>query len=219
MFVDREDAGQQLGDALLRFRSDHPCVLALSRGGVSVAFEVAKALEAPLDLVLVRKIGAATNPEATVAALVDGKSLEFVIDEELAREFPVSDDWLAQEKAKHLREIEQLRQAYLSGRPRIDVSGKTVILVDDGIGTGATAKAAIHAMRRAKPKRIILAVPVAPFGPIAALKKEADELVYLEAYEDSGLIDFYYENFRPVEDRTVRDRLALAARLPQVGTT
>lgn len=217
MFINREDAGRQLAAQLMRFKDEHPCILALPRGGVPVAFEVAKALRAPLDLALVRKIGAPFQPELAVAAVVDGKAPELVVNERLVREIGLTDDWLAEEESKQLREIERRRQLYLGGRPRIDVAGKTAIIIDDGIATGATVRAAIHATRRAKPKRLVLAVPVAPVPTLAALRPEVDELVCLEAYQDFGAIGFYYRDFTQVDDETVRELLARAETLLKSG--
>lgn len=211
MFIDREDAGRRLAAALLRFKNEHPCVLALPRGGVPVAYEVAKALEAPMDLVLVRKIGAPFQPELAVAAVVDGSRPELVVNERLVEELGLTDDFIAKEEAKQLREIERRRQLYLGGRSRLDVSGKTAIIIDDGIATGATIRSAIHATRRAKPKRIVLAVPVAPVQTLADLQSEVDEIVCLESYEDFGAIGLYYRDFTQVDDDVVSELLARAA--------
>lgn len=211
MFIDRDDAGRRLAAALLRFKDEHPCVLALPRGGVPVAYEVAKALEAPMDLVLVRKIGAPFQPELAVAAVVDGSRPELVVNERLVEELGLTDDFIAKEEAKQLREIERRRQLYLGGRSRLDVSGKTAIIIDDGIATGATIRSAIHATRRAKPKRIVLAVPVAPVQTLADLRSEVDEIVCLESYEDFGAIGLYYRDFTQVDDDVVRELLARAA--------
>ena len=204
MFADRADAGRRLAAALGRFASENPCVLALPRGGVPVAVEVAEALHAPLDLVLVRKIGAPFQPELAVGAVVDGPRPELVLNEDLIQLLHVPEEYLADERAKQLEEIERRRRVYLAGRPRIDVAGRTVLIVDDGIATGATMRAALHATRRAGPKRIVLAVPVAPFDALAELRGEADEIVCLETPEDFGAIGSWYVDFRQLTDEDVQ---------------
>ena len=187
---------------------------------VPVAFEVARALNAPLDLVLVRKIGAPHQPELAVGAVVDGSRPELVINQEIVALLDLPEHYIADESERQLKEIERRRQTYLAGRPRVDVAGRTTLIIDDGIATGATIRAAILATRRARPKRLILAVPVAPTETIAALRKEADEVVCLEAYEEFGAIGFYYADFTQVSDDEVRDlvaRVGAPAAATQVG--
>ena len=210
MFVNRADAGRKLAAALLRFKNEDPCVLALPRGGVPVAFEVAKALEAPLDLVLVRKIGAPLQPELAVAAVVDGGKPELVVNEQIVAKLRIGEDFIAREEARQLREIERRRQLYLAGRDRLDVEGKTTIIIDDGIATGATVRAAIYATRRGDPNRIVVATPVAPAATAEALRKEADEVVCLEEHEYFGGVGLYYLDFTQVGDDEVRDLMTLA---------
>ena len=211
MFVNREDAGRKLAAALMRFKNEHPCILALPRGGVVVAYEVAKALEAPLDLALVRKIGAPFQPELAVAAVLDGKAPELVVNERLMNEIGLSYEWLADQETKELREIERRRRLYIGGRARIDVAGKTAIIIDDGIATGATMLAAIQALRRSHPKQVVLAVPVAPAQTLHRLRTEVDEVVCLETYESFGGVGEYYRDFTQVDDETVRQLIAQTA--------
>lgn len=218
VFLNREDAGERLAAALIKFKDEHPCILALPRGGVPVAFEVAKALGAPLDLVLVRKIGAPFQPELAIAAVVDGKRPELVVNEDLVTELGIDDDFIASEETRQLKEIERRRQLYLAGRDRLNVEGRTAIIVDDGIATGATVRAAIHATRRAKPKRIVVAAPVAPVETAAKLRTEADEVVCLGEYEDFGAIGFYYRDFHQIQDDEVRDFMARATPVPVTKT-
>lgn len=213
MFSDREDAGRQLAARLLPFRAENPCILALPRGGVPIGFEVAKALNAPLDLVLVRKIGAPFQPELAIGAIVDGNNPELVLNDGLVDSLDLK-AYVTEESARQLKEIERRRQAYLGDRPRLDVRGRTVLIVDDGIATGATIKAAIHATRRAHPKRVVLAVPVAPSDTIATLRKEADEVICLEEHEDFWAIGNYYDDFSQVSDDAVRDLMSRSAPLP-----
>jgi putative phosphoribosyl transferase len=205
MFVDREDAGRKLATLLARFKHENACVLALPRGGVPVAFEVARALGLPLDLVLVRKIGAPFQPELAIGAIVDGSKPELVVNEEIAAMLDLPEGYLAEQGAEELKEIERRRKLYLGGRPRIGITGKTVLLIDDGIATGATIRAALRATRRAGPGRIVLAVPVAPTATAKALRTEADEVVVLEEHEHLDAIGLYYRNFAQVTDEAVRD--------------
>jgi len=212
MFRDRVDAGRRLAVELARFRDESPCVLALPRGGVPVAVEIATALNAPLDLVLVRKIGAPDQPELALGAVVDGSRPEVVLNREIVDLLEVPEAYISRESARQLQEIERRRALYLADRPRVDIAGRTALIVDDGIATGATIRAAILATRRAQPKRLILAVPVAPKDTLAALRKEADEVVCLEAYEEFGAIGLYYADFTQVSDDEVRHLMAQAAR-------
>lgn len=214
MFVDREDAGKQLAARLARFKGGDTCVLALPRGGVPVAFEVARALDAPLDLVLVRKIGAPFQPELAAGAIVDGANPELVLNEDVVVALGIPGEYLSGESNKQLKEIERRRELYLGGRPRLDVTGKTALIVDDGIATGATIRAALRATRRAGPKWLVLAVPVAPVETANELRADADEVICLEEHEDFGAIGFFYRNFEQVEDEQVRDLMSRAAHAP-----
>lgn len=204
MFTDRTDAGRQLASRLLEMNLEKPCVLALPRGGVPVGFEVAQALHAPLDLVLVRKIGAPFEPELALGAVVDGSRPELVINDPAVISSLGLQAYIERREAEELREIERRRRVYLGGRSRLDITGRTAIVVDDGIATGATMRAALHATRRAHPKRILLAVPVAPPDTLAELRAEADEIVCLETHSDFWGIGAYYEDFTQLDDETVR---------------
>jgi putative phosphoribosyl transferase len=205
MFADRTDAGKRLAVQLLRFKGPDACVLALPRGGVPVAYEVAIALDAPLDLVLVRKIGAPYQPELAVAAIVDGAMPELVLNDDAIALIDLPKDYLAGARAEQLKEIERRRLLYLGDRPRLDVNGRTALIVDDGIATGTTMRAALRATRRAKPKRLVMAVPVAPSDTIEALRKEVDEIVCLEQPDYFFALGFHYARFDQVNDATVRD--------------
>ena len=145
LFADRSEAGRALAQRLLQFKDERPVVLALPRGGVPVGFEVARALDAPLDLVLVRKIGAPFQPELALGAVVDGGRAETVLNEQTIREFQIPESYIAKESARQLAEIERRRRLYLADRPRVPLEGRTTIVVDDGIATGATMEAALHA--------------------------------------------------------------------------
>lgn len=203
MIENRQVAGRKLADRLARYKERDPVVLALPRGGVPVAYEVAKALEAPLDLVLVRKIGAPGQPELAVGAVADGPRPETAVNREVLGALGLSDDFIAEESQRQLREIERRRQRYLGDRPPVSVAGKTAIVVDDGIATGATTRVALRSVRRGEPARLILAVPVAPADTVEALKAEADEIVCLETPEPFFAISLHYGDFHQLDDDEV----------------
>jgi putative phosphoribosyl transferase len=223
MFVDRSEAGRQLARALRHLRAEQPIILALPRGGVVVGFEVAKALDAILDLLLIRKIGAPDQPELAIAAVVDGASPQVVVNEDLAASIGVDQRYMAEQKALKLKEIERLRERYLAWRPKLDISGASAIVVDDGIATGATMKAALAALRKVGPRHLILAVPVAPRDTVQALRTEVDELFCLETPEPFRAVGAHYVDFREVTDEEVVEllrrawRLTDAARLDGLG--
>jgi putative phosphoribosyl transferase len=207
-FANRTEAGRQLAQALARYKGERAVVLALPRGGVPVAAEVATALNAPLDLILVRKIGVPMQPELAMGAVVDGASPLVVRNEEVIALAGVDEADFKAVCDAELAEIERRRQLYLGGRPPIDVAGKVAIVIDDGIATGATTRAALRATRARKPKKLILAVPVAPTDSLATMQKEADEVVCLEDYESFGAIGYFYSDFRQTSDQQVIDTLA-----------
>jgi len=207
-FTDRIDAGRKLAKALAPYKNRRPVVLALPRGGVPVAAEVATALDAPLDLVLVRKIGVPFQPELAMGAVVDGAEPIIVRNEEVIQLCGVSETEFNAIRDEQLGEIERRRKLYLGDRPHPDVSGHTVIVVDDGIATGATTRAALHAIRTRKPGTLVLAVPVAPTDTLKNLRGEADDTVCLENYEEFGAIGLFYADFRQVSDTEVIEILA-----------
>ena len=210
-FQDRADAGRQLARALAGYMGQQPVVLALPRGGVSVAAEVATALDAPLDVILVRKIGVPFQPELAMGAVVDGDEPLVVRNEAVIRHAGIGEAAFQAVCDSELAEIERRRQRYLGGRERIEVAGRSAIVIDDGIATGATMRAALRATRLRKPKKLILAVPVAPTDSLAVMRREADEIVCLEAHPDLGAIGYYYSDFRAVPDEVV---IALLAQFP-----
>jgi predicted phosphoribosyltransferase len=202
-FIDRTDAGRRLAKALAPYKKERPVVLALPRGGVPVAAEVATALDAPLDLILVRKIGVPFQPELAMGAVVDGVKPVIVRNEEVIQLSGVSEADFNAIRDEQLAEIERRRKLYLGDRPNPKVSGRTVIVVDDGIATGATTRAALHAIRMRKPSKLVLAVPVAPTDTLKELRNEADDIVCLENYEEFGAIGLFYSDFRQVSDTEV----------------
>jgi predicted phosphoribosyltransferase len=207
-FIDRTDAGQQLAKALARYKRQHPVVLALPRGGVPVAAEIADALDAPLDLILVRKIGVPSQPELAMGAVVDGGKPVIVRNENVIRLTGVSESEFNAIRDQELAEIERRRKLYLGDRPHPQIVDRFVIVVDDGIATGATTRAALQATRMRKPSRLVLAVPVAPTETLNELRGEADDIVCLEDYRDFGAIGLFYSDFRQVSDGEVIEILA-----------
>lgn len=211
MFRDRTDAGEHLARALAEYKSADPVVLALPRGGLPVARIVADALAAPLDIVLVRKIGAPGQSELALGALVDGDPPEAVLNADLVELFGVSEDYLAQEKQALSKELDRRRESYLGDRERTDVAGKTAIVVDDGIATGATMRAALTATRSRSPKTLVLAVPVAPGESLRELSEEADRVVCLSTPEHFRAVSLHYQRFPQVSDDEVIALLGNAA--------
>jgi putative phosphoribosyl transferase len=207
IFANRQEAAKQLTERLMPFKDADPVVLALPRGGVPIGFEVAKALEAPLDLVLVRKIGAPHQPELAIGAIVDGPHAETVVNDDIVKVLGVPQSYIDDECARQLEEIERRRALYLAGRSRVDLAQKTVIVVDDGIATGATVRAALHALKRTKLSRLVLAVPVAPPETLATLQEEVDELICLVTPTYLGGIGSFYIDFHQVSDDEVVEML------------
>jgi len=207
-FADRAEAGRKLAKALERYKKQQTVVLALPRGGVPVAAEIATALGAPLDLILVRKIGVPFQPELAMGAVVDGREPVVVRNENVIRLAGVSEKDFDAVREQELTEIERRRKLYLGDRPHPAIADHTVIVVDDGIATGATTRAALRAIRTRKPRKLILAVPVAPTSTLQDMQEEADEIVCLEDYEDFGAIGFFYSDFRQISDDEVIELLA-----------
>jgi putative phosphoribosyl transferase len=211
VFGNREEAGRLLAVELKDLKGARPVVLALPRGGVPVAAEIARALEAPLDVVLVRKIGAPLQAELAVGAVVDGDEPELVLNEDIVSLLGVSARYIEAERRKELQEIERRRALYFGGRPRPEVSGRVVILVDDGLATGSTMRAALRATKRRGPARTIIAVPVGAPQTVAELQAEADEVRCLYMPESFGAIGLFYRDFTQISDATVEALLKEAA--------
>jgi len=210
-FADRTDAGRKLAKALAQYKDQQPIVFALPRGGVPVAAEVAAALDAPLDLILVRKIGVPYQPELAMGAVVDGGKPIKVRNEDVIRLAGIGEAEFQAVCDRELAEIERRRRHYLGDRPHPEVSGRVAILVDDGIATGATIRAALRATRMRNPKTLVLAVPVAPTSTLETLRGDADVIICLEDYEPFGAIGHFYGDFRQVHDEEV---IATLARFP-----
>ena len=203
MFRDRTDAGAQLAQALAEYQAADPVVLALPRGGLPVARVVADALGAPLDIVLVRKIGAPGQSELALGALVDGDPPQAVLNADLIELLGVSEEYLEQEKQALTAELNRRRESYLGDRKRADVAGKTAIVVDDGIATGATMRAALTATRRRGPETLVLAVPVAPAESLHGLSGEVDSVICLSTPDHFRAVSLHYQRFPQVSDDEV----------------
>ena len=215
LFADRAEAGRALARRLAGQALRPPVVvLALPRGGVPIGAEVARTLGAPLDLLLVRKIGAPGQPELAVAAVAEGPPPQTVVDEALCRTTGARRRDIDRQAQEELVEIERRRRVYLGGRAPLPVEGATVVVVDDGIATGTTVRAALQALRRRRPARIVLAVPVGPADTVAALHSEsdADEVLCLEQPAAFRAIGLHYREFHQVSDEEVVAALAAAAK-------
>lgn len=210
LFSDRREAGCRLAELLERFRAEDPLVLALPRGGVPVGFEVARALGAPLDVLLVRKLGAPFNPELGIGAIAEG-GVRFVRWED-AELIGFTEADLDEIVARESAELERRQRAYRGERPPAEVAGRTVILVDDGIATGGTAVAAGRALKARGAERVALAVPVAPPGTEERLGGDFDEVVCLERPAGFYGIGQFYVDFGQVSDEEVTELLAAAQR-------
>jgi putative phosphoribosyl transferase len=217
-FADRVEAGRLLGERLARLHfAAPPVVLALPRGGVPVGAEVARSLHAPLDLVLVRKIGTPWQPELALAAVVEGDPPQIVVDEEVQRSIGSDEGYIERQAQLELREIARRRQAYLRGRPAVPVARRTVIVVDDGIATGTTMRAALKALARRGAAQRVLAVPVAPQDTLQQLRAEVDQVVCLATPFPFRAVGEHYLHFPQLEDDEVIAALDAAASAADAG--
>ncbi len=203
-FRDRAEAGQRLGERLQHLRGEDVVVLGLPRGGVAVAYEVAKALDAPLDVVVARKLGAPDQPELAIGAIAPGAS---VLREELARMLGISKDEIERITARERARAAELEARFRRGRDAPEVAGRTAVVVDDGLATGATATAAVRSVRTRRPARIVLAVPVGAPESVADLSREVDEVVTLMAPRDFRAVGLWYESFPQLSDDDVEAML------------
>jgi putative phosphoribosyl transferase len=207
-FTDRSDAGRRLGAALGRYRQEQPVILGLPRGGVVVGYEVALALDAPLDVLVVRKLGAPGAEEFAIGALAPGAT---ILDREVVASFGISQDYIAREVARQERELARRDAAYRGDRPPPDVAGRTAILVDDGLATGATARAAVASLRQRQPGRVVFAAPVCSLEGAETLRRIADDVVCLECPSDFRAVGIWYNDFRPTTDAEVVECLRQAS--------
>jgi predicted phosphoribosyltransferase len=207
IFNDRHDAGRYLASALEGYRGERPVILALPRGGVPVAAEVARALDAPLDILPARKLGVPGAEELAMGALASGAVL---VDQQLMARLQVSNEMLQRIVARETAEMARQERVFRRGRPPIDVAGRTVILIDDGLATGATACAAVKALRTRSPRRIVFASPVCALDGADLLRTVADDVVCVECPPDFRAVGLWYRDFTPVSDAEVVDCLEAA---------
>jgi predicted phosphoribosyltransferase len=201
-YKDRRDAGRKLADNLTEYKqSDSVIVLAIPRGGVVLGYEIAVALNAPLDIVIPRKIGAPGNPELAIGAVTEDGAR--VLNEEIVSMFRISEDYLEEITEREIAEIQRRASVYREGGPPPNLEQKIVIIVDDGLATGATMKAAVKSARERKASKIVVAVPVAPPDTVKQLSKEADVIVCPVIYEPFYAIGQFYVDFDQVSDEEV----------------
>lgn len=202
-FANRQDAGLRLAAALAGYRQKSPVIVALPRGGVIVAAEIARTLDAPLDLLFVQKIGVPFQPELAMGAIVDGPEPTIVRNAGVIRQARISEKEFSAVCAREQREIERRRQCYLGDRDTIPLGGRVVIVVDDGVATGSTVKAALKAIRRQGPQELVLAVPVGPSESLEELRSEVDHLICLDVPFLFLSVGHFYRDFQQVSDAEV----------------
>jgi len=208
-FIDRENAGQILAQKLKPY-ANHPdtVVLALPRGGIKVAFGVAQTLKLPLDIFMVRKLGVPNQPELAMGAIASGGMR--VLNQDILSHLNISNEYIETEAQRQNKELRRQENYYRNGRPALALRNKTVILIDDGLATGASMRAAISALRQQHPKRIIVAVPVASVASCAELKKEVEEIICEKTPEPFFSVGMWYDDFSQTSDEDVRDLLQCA---------
>ena len=213
-FHDRKDAGQQLAAQLLGYTAQHPIILALPRGGVPVGYEVAKALRAPLDVWVVRKLGLPWQPEVGFGAVAEGGLVH--LNRDILENVKLSEDEVEAAIEEQRREVEGRVRRFRRGLPPPQLAGRTVIVVDDGIATGGTVRVALRAIGDQQPKQTILAIPVAPAATVRALEPEVARVVCIRAPHDLHAIGQWYDDFSQVPDDEVIRLLDRARREPIV---
>jgi len=207
-FEDRRDAGRRLAGKLSRFRDERPMIFALPRGGVPVGYEISRALPAPLDVFVSRKLGAPGQPEFGIGAVAAGGVR--VLNEDVVKRLGITDEYVERITARETAEVERRLRYFRGDRPEPEVGGRTAILVDDGLATGVTARAAVEALRLRGPRRLVLAAPVCAAQTAELLRPGVDELVCLESPTDLGAIGFWYRDFQQTTDEEVVELLERA---------
>lgn len=203
MFQNRAEAGRRLAEKLRELALPRPVVVALPRGGVPVAGEIAAALGAPLDIAVVRKVGAPGNPELALGAIVAGDPPQMVANREIMNQLHLTDDELKARSELELPELQRRSAVYRRACPAQAIEGRSVVLVDDGAATGATMEVVARAMRQRSPARIVAALPVAPPDAVASLAQVVDQVVCLETPPHFRALSFHYREFPQIEDAEV----------------
>lgn len=199
-FKDRAEAGRELGQRLAELKLERPVVYGLPRGGIPVALEVSRSLGAPLDLIFVRKIGAPGSPEVALAAIVDGAHPQMVINESVRRHSHADESYIEQARARELKELERRRSRYMGARKQVDATGRTAIVVDDGLATGATMKAALLGLRQQGAEKVVIAVPVAPVSVLPEFDALADQVICLNPSDRFFGVGAFYDDFHQLSD-------------------
>lgn len=207
-YHNREDAGRRLAERLLGYRNESPVVLALPRGGVPVGSEISRALDAPLDVIIARKLGAPGQPELAIGAVAPGGVR--LLNERVVRWLGIPDDWIEHAAEKELAELDRRTERFRGGHSAPELRDRSVILVDDGIATGMTVRAAIRTIQHESPRRIVLAVPVCAKETAEKLSTEVDDLVCPKILDDLWAIGLWYRDFDQVPDEEVVDLLEKA---------
>lgn len=202
-FRDREEAGERLAEVLAEMAEPPAVVLALPRGGVPVGAVIARRLGLALDVLLVRKVGAPMQPELAVGAVSDGQGMQVTVNEAIAAELGLGRGQIEELARRELPELERRRKLYLDGRDPVPLAGRTAIVVDDGVATGATVRSALRLVRGRAPRRLVLALPVAPPDVLAELEKEADTVVCLHAPTPFHAVGAHYAFFPQLDDGEV----------------
>lgn len=211
IYKDRQDAGRQLAEKLTKFKDENPIIIALPRGGVVTGYEVAKVLHAPLDVLITRKLGAPFQPELGIGAIAPNNVR--ILNLDAIRFIGISKDQMEEIIQRETKEMHRRIKLYRGNLPPLDLQGKTVIVVDDGLATGVTAGAAILAIRQMTPEKIILAVPVSPIDTASRFKEEVDEFICLQQPHDFFAVGQYYYDFDQVTDEQVISLLELSRKI------
>lgn len=217
LFRDRTEAGRQLGAQLMGFQNQDVVVLALPRGGVPVGFEVARALHAPFDVFVVRKLGAPGQEELAMGAIASGGLR--VLNRDVVQALAISPQQVDAVAEREAGELQRREELYRGDREPMDLRGRTVILVDDGLATGSTMRAAVAALRQRQPKKVVVAVPVAARSSYEELQEEADQAICLDIPQKFFAVGQWYEDFSQTTDEEVRELLDAAAETAQRPAT
>lgn len=204
-FQDRKEAGRRLGKILKKFKLENPIVLAIPRGGVMVGYEVAKILKAPLDVIIARKVGVPSQPELGMGAVAEG-GIE-ILDRELIKNLQIPKDAVERTIAEENSEIERRKSLYRDNKSIINIRDRVVILVDDGLATGVSARAAINSLKKLKPKKIIFAAPVCAKDTVKEMKNSVDGLFCILTPSEFSSVGLWYQNFDQVTDEEVKELL------------